>query len=262
MMHLDFTVDKYTQLCNTISNSGFVPIIFSDYFLKNKPSKFILIRHDVDIKPERALKISRVENEFNIKSTYYFRMTPKVFNPDIIRKICDLGHEIGFHYEVLDKTKGNYDKGIELFKKELEKFRNVCDIKTICMHGYPLTPWKNSDIWRHYDFREFGIVGEAYLSIDYSDVNYFSDTGRTWDGERYRIKDVIDNKNLSSINIKSTDELIKLIIEERINRMCILAHPGQWNDNYSSWVTTWLIRSIKNNIKNHIIRRWLKSYHV
>lgn len=259
MINLDFTINKYKELCNAISNSGYIPLTVNDYLSKSHPDKFIILRHDVDIKPERALKISQIENEFNIKSTYYFRMIPKVFNPEIITKIQELGHEIGFHYEVLDKAKGNYGKAISIFKEELAELRNVCEIKTICMHGYPLTPWKNSDIWNQYEFKDFGIIGEAYLSIDYNDVSYLSDTGRSWSGEKYRIKDIIESKNKKSYNIKSTDDLIRLIKEERFEHLCVLSHPGQWTDNYCSWASTLITRNVKNIVKAYIIPKIHKS---
>lgn len=253
MIPLDFTVNKYKEFCNAISESGYSTLTVNDYFSKNKPHKFIILRHDVDIKPERALKISQVESEFNIKSTFYFRMIPGVFNPPIIKKIQELGHEIGFHYEVLDKVRGNYEKGIELFKQELAELRKISDVKTICMHGYPLTPWKNSDLWKQYDFRQFGITGEAYLSIDYNDIFYLSDTGRAWDGEKYRIKDIIQNTKKKQFDIRITDDLIRFIKEGKIERICILSHPGQWTDNYFSWISTWITRNTKNIIKAYII---------
>ena len=39
-------------------------------------------------------------------------------------KIHDLGHEIGYHYEVLSKANGDYEKAMKLFEQELSEFRN------------------------------------------------------------------------------------------------------------------------------------------
>jgi len=253
---LDFTIKKYKKLCKTISASNYEILTVENYISKKeKPNKFIILRHDVDIKPERALEFAKVESMFNIQSTYYFRMTPKVFIPTIIKEIATLGHEIGYHYEVLDKARGDYKKAIIIFESELNKLREIVDIKTICMHGNPLTKWRNIDVWNYYDFTKFGIIGEAYLSINYEDIAYFSDTGRTWDGGKYRIKDVVCSKVTGFFNIKSTDELIRLIRKEEVEKMCILSHPGQWTDDYWSWITIWLVRKTKNKIKSTILRR-------
>lgn len=247
--NLDFTLSKYKELCIAISNSDYVSLPVKDYFSANRPDNFILFRHDVDIKPERSLKMAQIENSFKIKSTYYFRKKPDVFCPNIIKQIEDLGHEIGYHYEVLDKARGDARKAVEIFEKELLEFRKICEINTICMHGNPLTKWNNKDLWNIYDFRDFGIIGEAYISIDYNDVIYFSDTGRTWNGRKYRIKDIAGNENVNSFDIKSTDNLIELINKGEVKRLCLLSHPGQWNDTYFSWITTWTIRSAKNIVK-------------
>lgn len=253
-MDLDFTHKKYAELCSAISNSSYLSMSVGKYLCEGTKNKVIILRHDVDCKIKNSLKIAKIEREEGLTSTYYIRMARKVFKPDTIREIGELGHEIGYHYEVLDKAKGNYEKAIEIFKDELTELRKICDVGTICMHGNPLTRWDNRDLWKHYNFKEFGINGEAYLSIDYSDVVYFSDTGRTWGGEKYRIKDVVSG-GLDTFGIKATDDLIKLIEDETIERMCLLAHPGQWNDSYGSWVCTWAERSVRNFVKANVIQR-------
>ncbi|CEG14042.1 Polysaccharide deacetylase (fragment) [groundwater metagenome] len=119
----------------------------------------------------------------------------------------------------MDKAGGDPEEAIIIFEDELKKFREIYDVKTICMHGNPLTKHDNRDLWNKYDYRKFGIIGEAYLSMK-EDVAYFSDTGRTW-GKEYKIKDF--NINISSnynnydcnsnynSKIKTTDDLINLI---------------------------------------------------
>jgi hypothetical protein len=124
--------------------------------------------------------MAELEHELGIQSTYYFRF-PYTFKPDIIVKFHDLEHEVGYHYEVLSKANGDYEKAVELFEQELSEFRRIVDVKTICMHGRSLSRYDNRDLWKRYDFNEFGFVGETYLSI--KDVNYFSDTGRSWNWE-------------------------------------------------------------------------------
>ena len=38
-------------------------------------------------------------------------------------------NEVGYHYEVLSKARGDYEKAIELFENELIEFRKICDVK-------------------------------------------------------------------------------------------------------------------------------------
>jgi len=168
---------------------------------------------------------------------------PEVFDPEMIKMIRDMGHEIGYHYEVLDKAKGDKEKAIDLFEKELKIFREIVVVKTVCMHGNPLAKWSNRDLWEKYDFRDFELIGEPYLSIDYNKVLYLSDTGRIWN-RNFSVKDVV-NSNFNEI-INSTDDIIKLIKIQKYKNICILVHPNRWTDD----ALNWLIELIWQNIKN------------
>jgi hypothetical protein len=85
-------------------DSGYTPLTIESYLTgKQNNSKFIVLRHDIDRRPGNALRMAKLEHELGIQSTYYFRF-PYTFKPDIIGKIHDLGHEVGYHYEVLSKA--------------------------------------------------------------------------------------------------------------------------------------------------------------
>lgn len=241
----DFTLKKYHELCEVILEKH-TPITVESYLIKKPLERFAILRHDVDRNPENALKMAEVESNLGIKSTYYFRMKKNVFRPKIIKEIIKMGHEVGYHYEVLDKAKGDFNTAIKIFEKELEQFREVYDVKTICMHGNPLTPWDNRDLWKHYNFREYGIIGEPYLSIDYSDVLYFSDTGRTWDN-KHSVKDIVNTHH----NVKTTHDLINSI-KENVDNICIVTHPQRWNDSFIPWLRELIFQSIKNMGKIYI----------
>ena len=252
----DFTLDKYCELCEAIIK-GYNTLAVEAY-LKEKPTgQVVILRHDVDRKPEKALKMAELEDDFKIKSTYYFRMKEDVFKPEIIKEIASMGHEIGYHYEVLDKTKGDLDKAIEIFEAELKEFREICDVTTICMHGNPVSPWDNRDLWKRYDLKDFGIIGEPYLSIDYETVFYLTDTGRKWNS-RFSVKDVVGaNVNQSNEKIKSTDDVIQMIIEGHVDQMCILAHPERWSDSFGAWLKELVWQNVKNAGKAGI--KWYRG---
>lgn len=273
-MNLDFSFAKYQELCETISKSDYVPLTVERYLsLKVKPELFIIIRHDVDSQPDYALKMAKRENELGIASSYYFRHIEGIFLPELINEIADLGHEIGYHYEVLDKARGNHAQAIKIFGKELNEFRRFYDVKTIAQHGSPLigslaaisisgmyaivkslirheavfTDWTSRDLWAKYNFKDFGIIGEAYLSIDFNEILYLSDTGRSWDSTKYKIKDFVDDSNSlhSQIKVKHTDDIIKLIKEENIN-MCLLVHANQWKEKIAEWLKWLMLQQIRN----------------
>ncbi len=64
-------------------NSIYFPVVFQ---VEDNGMGFML-RHDVDRKPHNALKVAEIEQEFNVSSTYYFRITRNSFDEEIIRKI-------------------------------------------------------------------------------------------------------------------------------------------------------------------------------
>lgn len=235
---LDFTLDKFRQLCSSMEKK-YNFITMEEYVTAGDklPERFVLMRHDIDRYAKDALKAARIEQEFGIRATYYFRSNKAVFVPKIINEIERMGHEVGYHYEVLSTAKGDYQKAIKLFEKDVHKFRNICNLKTICMHGAVLSKYDNRDLWKYYDFRNFGLVGEAYLSVG-KNLNYFTDTGRGWNSKS-NLRDFIPGKN-EKIFAKTTDDLIELIESQEMSNFYISLHPERWKSNVVHWGLYWL----------------------
>ena len=103
-----------------------------------------------------------------------------------------MGHEIGYHYETLDRAKGNKEKAIKLFASEIKKFRQVCEVKTICMHGNLLSKWDNRDIWNWYDYKKYNILAEPYFDLNSNEIYYLTDTGRKWNNSSVSIRDKVE----------------------------------------------------------------------
>lgn len=230
-MH-DFTLDKYKELCLTLLESGYDPLsVYAYLSSKKKNDKQVIMRHDVDRKPMNALKMAELEAELGIQSTYYFRY-PYTFIPEIIKKIHDIGHEVGYHYEVLAKTRGNFENAFKLFTSELQEFRKICAVQTICMHGSPLSRYDNRDLWKTNDFKSLGILGEAYLSFD-KDVGYYTDTGRSWNSKS-NMRDFMPGKKEES-TAETTDSLIELIRTIKMGNLYVVTHPERWALDNIDW---------------------------
>ena len=247
----DFTLQKYEQLCRTFLESGYKVSTILDY-LTNKSvfeeGYIVILRHDVDRKPFNALKMAHIETNLGIRSTYYFRAKTNTFKPILIKQIARLGHEIGYHYESLSDMHGNLELAIEDFKNNLQKFRKLVPVKTICMHGSPLSKWDNRDIWRKYDYKDFDLIGEPYLSIDYKNIIYCSDTGRNWDSHRFNLRDKV-NYNLE-IRIDSTIDLINLLKSKVYKTFFIQCHPERWTDHILSYLLSFFSDKLANAGKN------------
>ena len=235
----------------TILDLDYVPLPFRDYILKkNEIKKQIILRHDVDRKINAAMNIAKIEYNLGISSSYYFRY-PHTFNPDIIAKISSMGHEIGYHYEVLAKARGNYEKAILLFELELQEFRKICPVKTICAHGSPLSRYDNRDLWKKYPFTRYGISGDAQLSID-SPVSFFTDTGRSWDMQN-NLRDSITHTTITP-GIRTTGDLIAHIRSVSPPILYLVIHPERWTAGGIAWHLQYSTDLVLNTGKR-IIRR-------
>ena len=250
----DFTIKNYESLIKALLLQNYQFLTLEEYSNHNDLNiRIIVMRHDVDSWPSNALKMARIEHEMRVKATYYFRMHRQSYNEKIIQEIAALGHEIGYHYEDLANTNGNYEKAFEEFKVNLEKLRKLYLVKTISMHGRPLSKWDSRDLWNKYDYKSLGLVCEPYLDIDYSKVLYLKDTGGCWDGNKFSIRDSVTSG--FNFQIHSTQDLIEHIGENKLPKQIILnVHPARWNDNMLKWIVrqfvlTYPKRGIKQLIK-------------
>jgi hypothetical protein len=230
-MPLDFSLSTYRQFLNALKNYEVYTV---RRFLEEQPSRdFVILRHDVDRMPGYALRISQLENEFKINSTYYFRYNKKNNWRHIMKAVSDQGHEVGYHYETLSKARGDHEAAIKMFTFELEDFRKICDVKTVSMHGKPLSKYINDKIWEKNSFEEYGIIGDSGLSI--LGIPYFTDTGRSWDN-RNNIRDYIKTPDQSNTIIRTTNDLITLLSTHSYSTLYISTHPERWSGNTLEWL--------------------------
>ena len=150
---MDFTRKKYLQFLSQLKDSGYEFITYANYCDGQLPQRFVILRHDVDLKPLNSLAFAREEEKVGVKATYYFRAVPQSWDEAIIQAIHQLGHEIGYHYESLTTCKGNVQKAYADFVENLKRLRLLVPVSTICMHGSPRSPYDSKDIWTQYDFK-------------------------------------------------------------------------------------------------------------
>lgn len=254
----DFTIDIYRRLLENLLNKGFRFIRFQDYF-DQPANKFVILRHDVDARKQNSLKFATLENQLGINGTYYFRTVPESYDEEMIHSIASMGHEIGYHYETMDTSKGNIDNAYTEFCRNLEKFRQLYPVKTICMHGSPKSSLDSKDLWTKYDYKKLGLIGEPYFDVDFGKVFYITDTGRRWDGFNVSIRDKIpvhqDRWKKEGLVFHSTDEIIAAVFNGQLpDRLMMTVHPQRWHDEVLPWIHEWSYQWIKNTVKWYLIR--------
>ncbi|MFT7613337.1 MAG: hypothetical protein ACI9J3_002310 [Parvicellaceae bacterium] len=249
-MSKDFTLATYQLFLEAIVDQGYSGCSYLDQIQQN-PSKFIILRQDVDKRPNNSLMTATLQANMGLTATYYFRCVDSSFDPEIIRKIAGLGHEIGYHYEDLSLANGNVELAKEHFEEWLEKLKAFYPVQTICMHGSPLSKIDNRDIWNTLNYKEYGIVGEPYFDLDFNEVLYITDTGRSWNNFKVSVRDKVNSK--FNYEFKSTFDLIQKINKGVLpNKIMQNIHPQRWTDNRLHWVSELIQQNSKNVVKKAI----------
>jgi hypothetical protein len=279
----DFTLTAYRQLLLALREAGYSFYTFEDWCDGKAQGRYVILRHDVDLKAANSLATARIEADLGIHASYYFRVVPQSNQPEIIRAIAALGHEVGYHYEDMSLFNGDAEKSIEHFKQQLAYFRQFYPVRTICMHGSPTSKWDNKELWKTYNYRDYGIVGEPYfdfLSSKPADkdllngsVTYLTDTARMWDGDKYNVRDkisgqlAVDREQLAvssgqlAVNgnahpkIHLTFDFIRWLEAKPANNvLMITTHPQRWTDSSLPWIKELFMQTLKNYVKRWIVK--------
>lgn len=244
---LDHTIKAYKSLLQAFVDAGFRFQKFEDYLSNPLEGKVVILRHDVDELADNALKMAKVEHDMGVVSTYFFRIVKQSDKPDVIRKIVSMGHAVGYHYEDLSLAEGDFEKARESFEKNLSYFRQYYPVKVVCMHGSSSSKYDNRLLWEKYDLSDYGLIGEPYLSLNFDEIFYMTDTGFAWDGGKYAIRDVVENKH--GLNFHSTEQVIECIESGKFpEKSMILAHT-LWSDNLLQWTGLHVREFLRNNVK-------------
>lgn len=243
----DFTLKSYRTLIQAFQQTGYQFQTFEEMMTAPVEGKAVVMRHDVDELAWNALKMAQLEHELGIRATYFFRIVKQSNEPEVIEKIAELGHEIGYHYEDLALAEGDEDKAIKTFEENLDYFRRYYPVKSVCMHGSSTSKYDNRLLWETHSLSEFGLVGEPYLSVDFDKVFYLTDTGYAWDGGKYATRDVVESG--FGLKFHKTSEIVDCVQGGKFpDKALILAHT-LWTDSRMQWDGLHLREFFRNNLK-------------
>jgi hypothetical protein len=108
-------------------------------------------------------------------------------------------------------------------------------------------------LWKRYNYRDFGIIAEPYFDVDFDEVFYITDTGRSWNKSTASVRDKVDSK--FDIKIKDTHHLIEKIQNNELpDKIMINVHPQRWTDRFGPWVRELVWQNFKNFIKRLMLK--------
>jgi len=222
-----FKIKDYKYICETIMNSGYKTYTLHEYLIEKPEYGFIIIRHDVDYNIYDALRISEIESLHGIHSTFYIRLNKKSTKENI-SKLKSISSEIGLHYDALTKANNDIREALSIFYNQLNYLNSIAEVKTISAHGSSTKIKRNTELLEKINLNQLNLIGDAMLSIDFGNIPYYSDAGRTWNLHKNKLNDYPDKIIKDYSNIDNTYELCSLIKKDYYNGIYISSHPELW----------------------------------
>ena len=255
-----FLYKQWEMFCRALDNNDIHSVTAVSLLEGNvNKEEFLVLKHDVETNPSKALKLAEIENRYFHKGSYYVQayLLNDKKNIEVLNKIKALGHEVSYHHDVMDSNKGDMEKARLEFLRYKKLFeQNGFPISTVCQHGNPVIERQGYTSNRDF-FRDNRIQNE-FLSVTEIMVNYkeklkvnykyVSDAGYGWkvifDPENNDIYDSSD-KNIP------IDDFKKLITYTKENRCLIIStHPHRWHSNkYKALFKDSIFKAIKNIAK-------------
>ena len=255
-------VHKYWEkFLKDLKNRGFISISAKD--VSDNLKTYLVLKHDVETDVKKAYKLAQLEKEYGHKGSYYVQayLLNDEENVKLLTLMQDMGHEISYHYDVMDSNKGDIDKAINEFESNKRKFeKNGFEICTVCQHGNPIV--ERVGYTSNRDFFRNEKVSETYSSVcdimvNYkdkynTDYQYFSDAGRQFKLIYDPINNDVVNSDDKNIPFKNLDELVEVLSQDKGNVVSI--HPHRWTHSALIYVVKAVIFKVVKAIAKTLIK--------
>src|SRR5262245_24675671 len=101
-MKHQFTLDAYRELLRRLVSLGYQT---TDFQGADPAKRHLVLRHDVDMTLESAVRMATVEAELKLPACYFVLVRNGLYNPfsglatAAMQQLGGLGHEIGLHFD-------------------------------------------------------------------------------------------------------------------------------------------------------------------
>jgi hypothetical protein len=166
---------EYGHLLKAALGAGYQAVTLEDFLdglVRPSDGPVLILRHDVDQCAGAALRLSDVELELGLRSTWYFRW--RTARPAVIDELRRRGGEIGLHYETLSREALNggdgklepqaqLRAGRERLREEVATFAALFGpIRSVAAHGDTRVPEvRNAELLRDEEWSDYGIDYDA-----------------------------------------------------------------------------------------------------
>lgn len=228
-----FVYDHWDKICKELSLNHDC-ILANQILDQDKNKNWTVVKHDVETNVSKALELAKIEAKYNIRATYYVQSYLLKDNEPQLKDISSLGHEVTYHYDVLDSNNGDYKVAIQEFDETISKFKESGFIvRTVCPHGNPIVNrngWSsNKDFFRNKEISEkfsdiLDIVVHLPSKLKKKYV-YISDAAYSWK--------IISNVEDNDVKNKGDQEISDFFKVLSDNKDCLIisTHPHRWQSS-------------------------------
>lgn len=140
----EFTYNRYECLLDELADeSRFRVVPLREFTSTTDPTRAVVgLRHDVDERLDRAIDFAELEARRGLRSTYFVLESASYWRrPDLLeglQRIQELGHEIGWHNDLVTTECVLGGDARALLSVELERLRGArLSIDGVAAHGSP-----------------------------------------------------------------------------------------------------------------------------
>ncbi len=192
-----FTYEAYETLIDLLRKHGYT---VSSYRNWQMATRCVILRHDIDYDPAKAIEMAKLEQRLGVQSTYFALLTSDFYNAfskesgEMFREISACGHEIGLHFDEVryPELAGDADAVREKIIQECRLLEAAAgrEITIVSMH-------RPSKAILEADLEIPGIIN-SYGSVYFKGFKYLSDSRRRW---REPVEDIISSKQYDRLHI-------------------------------------------------------------
>lgn len=233
-------LDEYAELLRTAVHHGYTFWSLREYACHLKsadwlPERVFLLRHDIDSDVATAKQIFAIEQEINVKSSYYFRLS--TIDVPFMLAIEKNGSEASYHFEeIATVAKRHGIKAPAEIDAHLEGIRalfraNLIDLRR--RTGLPM-----ATVAAHGDFlnRRLGLLNQYLLNEELrSDLGILAEAY-----DRALAKPVVAEFFDGPLNWRPSSPVPA--IEAGMAVIAVLVHPRWWQRNIRANAREWGVR--------------------
>lgn len=232
MSAVEFTLERGRSIIDRLRSAGYAFRAYDDGI----DAGDVVLRHDVDLSPERAVEMARMERDLGVSATYFFLLGTPLYNPfewpvrEGIREIARMGHDVGLHFSTHQHWPASRPPGEAELAARIEDEQAA--LETIVPDAVSIVSFHVPPDWVL--ARTFEGFESTYEPRFFDEIDYLADSGQRWREEGVTIPD--DARPLQ-----------------------VLMHPGLWAEQDGSFAERVHAAVARTNRRTH---RYAESRYV